>query len=138
MNEEQDEEVRSLIEELERLQLQIGAVNQRLRNLESRRHTITETVASQNSSNSVGDSSRRSKRKDTKARGRHRTGPKSTVFEIGDKVRVLNPTKKQPIDTGRVTGYTRNGYIRFTLDDGIETCRSSKNLKLVSSVNERK
>ena len=131
MNEGHDEEVQSLIEELERLQLRIGTVNQRLRNLQNRRSSTSNV--------GVGDRSRRSKREKEERKGRGVTSndTKEYVYKIDDKVRVLNPTKKQPIDTGRVTGYTRNGYIKFTLDDGIETCRASKNLELIPSVNKQ-
>ena len=139
MNDDHDEEVQSLIEELERLQLRIGAVNQRLRNLERRRHDTVNPETDRTDNDVVGSRSRRSKREKEGHKGRKTIMGRTEerTFKVGDKVRVLNPTKKQPIDTGKVTGYTRNGYIRFTLDDGIETCRASKNLELIASVNER-
>ena len=56
---------------------------------------------------------------------------KKQVFDIGDRVRVLNPTSKQTVHTGVVTGYTRNGYIKFTLDNKISTCRARQNLELI-------
>ena len=52
-------------------------------------------------------------------------------FDVGDRVRVLNPTSKQTVHTGKVTGYTRNGYIKFTLDNDISTCRARQNLELI-------
>ena len=131
MNNEHDEEIQSLIEELERLQLRIGTVNNRLRNLEQKRNNGSSN--SEISSNETQHRSRRSKReKETgpskkpasRAKGKH-------FFEVRDRIRVKNPTKNQPVDTGRVTGYTRNGYIRFDLDDGTSTCRASKNLELI-------
>ena len=131
MNNEHDEEIQSLIEELERLQLRIGTVNNRLRNLEQKRNNGSSN--SEISSNETQHRSRRSKReKETgpskkpasRTKGKH-------CFEIRDRIRVKNPTKNQPVDTGRVTGYTRNGYIRFDLDDGTSTCRASKNLELI-------
>ena len=131
MNNEHDEEIQSLIEELERLQLRIGTVNNRLRNLEQKRNNGSSS--SEIGSNEAQHRNRRSKReKETGPSKKPASKVKSKhCFEIRDRIRVKNPTKNQPVDTGRVTGYTRNGYIRFDLDDGTSTCRASKNLELI-------
>ena len=54
------------------------------------------------------------------------------IFKVGNRIRVLNPNKRQTITTGLVTGYTRNGYVQFTLDDGTITCRAPHNLAFSS------
>ena len=56
-----------------------------------------------------------------------------SLFEVGDRIRVVNPNKRQPVTTGSVTGYTSNGFIKFELDDGTKTCRAAHNLILISS-----
>ncbi len=45
---------------------------------------------------------------------------------------MRNPTKKQLVHEGEVTGFTKNGYIRFDLDDGTKTCKARENLVHIS------
>ncbi len=129
MNEERtNEEIRSLVKELARLQIEIGEINERLQKLQG-----SESVTS---ATTVGH--RRSKR-EKELNNRHSVDPSEVSkrgFKVGDKIRVRNPTSKQPVHTGEVTGYTKIGYIKFKLDDGIRTCRDKKNLELIKAVEE--
>ena len=127
MNEERtNKEIRSLIKELARLQLEIGEVSKRLENLQSNRSgSITRIVGH-----------RRSKREKEPSK-RHPVNATEVTkrdFKVGDRIRVRNPTNKQPVHTGEVTGYTKIGYVKFKLDDGIRTCRDKKNLELVKAI----
>lgn len=114
MNNDRDEEIKALIEELQNLQLRIGIVSHRLRNLEDADSKVDKV------------SDRRSKR--DRDSGSVRT--ESIVFEAEDVIRVKNPSKGQ-VDKGVVTGYRKNGYISIELDNGIKTCRDKKNLELI-------
>ena len=120
MNNKRDEEIKSLIEELQELQLRIGVVSHRLRTLESDNNRNERTRA------------RRSKR-EKEVGSIDNTGSdkeESILFEVEDIIRVKNPSKGQ-VDRGIVTGYRKNGYISITLDNGIKTCRDKKNLELI-------
>ena len=120
MNNERDEEIKSLIEELQNLQLRIGIVTHRLRSLESDSNEIDRPRA------------RRSKRE--KELASEKVVEETVVFEVDDIIRVRNPSKGQ-VDRGKVTGYRKNGYISIALDNGIRTCRDKKNLELVKKAN---
>ena len=127
MNEERtDEEIRLLVKELARLQLEIGEVSKRLKNLQGSKSVTTATT--------VGH--RRSKREKESGKKHPANSTETTKrdFKVGDRIWVRNPTSKQPVHTGEVTGYTKIGYIKFKLDDGIRTCRDKKNLELVKGV----
>ena len=134
MSNEQDEEIETLIQELEHLQVRIGAVNERLRVLGNRRSSDSTQFTTRNDSEVVGSEGakhRRSKRDKTS-----QSAPKTKhIFEVGDRIRIKNPTKKQPIHVGFVTGYTTIGYVQFELDDGAITCRAPKNLILIEKAN---
>jgi len=57
---------------------------------------------------------------------------KKHVYSVGNRIKILNPTSYKQTGLGRVTGYTRAGLVKFDLDNGISTCRKSKNLILIS------
>ena len=57
---------------------------------------------------------------------------KEHVFAVEDRIKVLNPTGPKQTGLGTVTGYTRGGLVKFSLDNGVVTCRKSKNLILIS------
>jgi len=125
MSNKRDQEIKSLIEELQNLQLRIGVVTHRLRSLES--------------DNSENDKARtrRSKRERELASTKVATPDKeeSVLFEVDDIIRVRNPSKGQ-VDTGKVTGYRKNGYISITLENRIKTCRDKKNLTIIRKANQ--
>ena len=82
MNNGQDKEVQSLIKELEHLQLRIGAVNNRLSNLERNK----------NSEIRVKESRLKREQETTQDRATGCTGKHKCSFMIGDKIRVKNTT----------------------------------------------
>ena len=136
MSNETDKEVTSLIKELEQLQLRIGTVTNRLRDLQRK-----DTPINQSSSNSwtteddrEATKPRRNKREKDKDtyNDKSETKIKKYTYKKGDRILVKNPTSKQRVNTGTVNRHRRNGYVEFTLDDGVITCKAYKNVELIS------
>ena len=153
MNNTTDEEVASLIKELEELQLKIGVVTNRLRSVQRDNKTTSETPPHDNTTEDEAQATkpRRSKRQkevrvnDKKVENKPkkvnndkaRNKSKTYVYKKGDRIRVKNPTRKQRVTIGTVNKHRRNGYVDFTLDDGITTCRAYKNVELICKAEDR-
>ena len=136
MSNETDEEVTSLIKELEQLQLRIGTVTNRLRDLQRKDTPINKTLSNRwtTEDNREVTKSRRNKREKDKDtyNDNSETKIKKYTYKKGDRIVVKNPTSKQRVNTGTVNRHRRNGYVEFTLDDGEITCRAYKNVELIS------
>lgn len=109
---EEDDEIAALVEELEELHLRLDSITARMRVLGGRR-------------GKGSDGSMHDRRKGEKAKG------KEEVLKRGQRIRMRNPTKKQPVAEGKVTRYYSNGMIEVELDDGLTTCRKRANLILL-------
>ena len=136
MSNETDEEVTSLIKELEQLQLRIGTVTNRLRDLQRKDTPINKTLSNRwtTEDNREVTKSRRNKREKDKDtyNDNSETKIKKYTYKKGDRILVKNPTSKQRVNIGTVNRHRRNGYVEFTLDDGEITCRAYKNVELIS------
>ena len=142
MNNTTDEEVVALIKELEELQIKIGVVTNRLRSIQRDNEPTSETPTHNNTTEDEAQATkpRRSKRHKEVRVSENKTGNKSKtpyVYKKGDKIRVKNPTRKQRVTIGTVNKHRRNGYVDFTLDDGITTCRAYKNVELICKAEDR-
>lgn len=103
------------------------------RNLAILKHD-DESVKSVSSASNCSNRPRRSKRdKATRSRSKAQSIPAHSnhIFIREDRIKVLNPSNKEQTVEGRVTGHTRNGFVKFTLDNGISTVRKPTNLILI-------
>ena len=73
---------------------------------------------------------------ETRLRTRRRAVHPSSIFVVGDYVKVKNPRQGQP-DRGIVFGATRSALVRVRAANGEEVKRLSKNLTLLESADER-
>ena len=61
---------------------------------------------------------------------------KRNFFEIGDKIKIKNPTKHNEV-TGIVTGTTQKGYVTFITETGRKTRRLPLNLTITKKKDEK-
>ena len=106
----QDEDIDTIIDQLNRLTLQQEQLTQQIVNLQNKvRNRTTNTTAV--------PSRRTSKRS----------------IKVGDRVRIKNPRKNQPI-TGTVDSFTKSGlFARVKLDDNTTINRAPRNLTRIST-----